>query len=271
MAQLIRNLADADYRIAPGIGSTDLKNFYHSPGKYDYERRSVSSDQVLINGSAGHVKILEPDTFDKHYVCINGSPRKDSKLFKDFEEANPGKIILKEPDWVPLEKMRDSVLSNKDAANLMSAGHSEVSVFWEHKGYPCKGRIDWLRPLPGQGYCHVELKTTAKDVWPIADFERQADKNFWDFQAGWYQEGLHQNGIVVTATVFIWVQNKPPYNCTVIEMDQTWVQSGRNQAKQTMDQLVQWKAQPEEERWNQHPKGIHYADKPKWSVREYAY
>ena len=271
MAQLIRNLADADYRIAPGIGSTDLKNFYHSPGKYDYERRSVSSDQVLINGSAGHVKILEPDTFDKHYVCINGSPRKDSKLFKDFEEANPGKIILKEPDWVPLEKMRDSVLSNKDAANLMSAGHSEVSVFWEHKGYPCKGRIDWLRPLPGQGYCHVELKTTAKDVWPIADFERQADKNFWDFQAGWYQEGLHQNGIVVTATVFIWVQNKPPYNCTVIEMDQTWVQSGRNQAKQTMDQLVQWKAQPEEERWNQHPKGIHYADKPKWSVRDYAY
>lgn len=269
MPQLIKNLPDPEYRLAPGVGSTDLKNFYHSPGKYEYERKVVSKDQTLVNGSAAHVKILQPALFDDQYICIEGSPRRDSKQFKEIVEANPNKIILKEPDWVPMEKMVESVANNPDAASLLRDGDAEVSVFWDHKGHPCKGRIDHLRPLAEGGYLHVELKTTGKDVWPVSDFERAADQGFWDFQAGWYQEGLHQNNIDIIGTVFIWVQNKAPYNCTVYQMDQDWVQSGRNQAKTTMDQLVHWKHQPEEERWNQHPKGIHYANKPKWSAREY--
>jgi exodeoxyribonuclease VIII len=139
-------------------------------------------------GNALHISILEPERFEKDFVCepdikdypgaldlaedykraakelglpVSGTKpvlktaiksASDKYKFWDdiYENSINGKKVLSIPDWRVCKAVTHRVKKHPAASELFKTGQAEQSIFWTDKdtGVPCKGRIDWLTNGP---------------------------------------------------------------------------------------------------------------------------
>lgn len=207
------------------ISKSRLANFSVCPSYFKWcEDNPQEETKELIEGSAFHKIVLEPETFDKEFIVAPTYDRrtKEGKLaYNHFcELVVSGITVITQEQYDMICGMRDSVLANPYAVKLLK-GNVEQSMYFvdEFTGVRCKVRPDVWRKVKDR-IVITDLKST-KSAKP-KDFARDLVKYNYDLQAFMYREGVSKVMDVPREKidfVFIAVEKKPPYLVNVMQVD----------------------------------------------------
>jgi len=232
-----------DYHAAPGASASRLKQLKRSAAhmRYDMDNPQEPTPAMII-GSATHSAILEPDLFVKEWGRLpEGDGR--SKLVKEAKAELIVEFgvdhILKPDAYDNILAMRDSVLGNALALDLLDGADTEVSHYWAERyllgtkpvEVDCKARIDALpREDSMWNHCVVDIKTTA-NASP-EEFRRSCFNFSYHLQCQHYLSAANRGRFI-----FIVVERDAPHCVAIYELDDDALELGR----QTRDSLLgQW-------------------------------
>ena len=179
----------------------------------DPTRPKFKETPSMIAGTHRHIAILEPDLFDKMFVCYKGEGDRRTKEYKEFAEKHKDKTVLKEEEYNEILYCRDAVLNDPVARILLKNGLYERSYFIDDKedGISKKIRLDIINSLA------------------ISDLKKcqNANKYEFEFDAGKYNLVIQAaysldiykkiSGIKKDNFVLIAVEEKYPYNVCCYE------------------------------------------------------
>ncbi len=178
-------------------------------------------------GTAAHVALLEPDRFASAVLC--GPADRRGKKWGEFLDANPGKLVLPEPEFDRVVAMQNTVMQNPTIRALTTrAGVSEASALWIDPDTQllCRCRPD--RYVPSLALA-AELKTTTNAS--AESFARTAEQFGYDLQSEFYTEGwARAGGGDVEDFIFIAVERDPPFAHQIFQFDEP----ERNRGRQIM-------------------------------------
>lgn len=244
MSAIIKyDMPEEEYHKSPGISSSAMKRALISAAHYKaYIDGEEEPTPAMELGTAVHGAILQQD-----YSKYIQSPdcRRGTKEWTAFEEANPGKILLKPDDFQTVEKMFKAFYGHSIAAKLISKGKAEVSIFTECKetGLAIRGRIDYLVIDGTKGYILDYKSTTSAQT---AAFANQIFDYRYDLSMAHYKALVQEAfGITVEDVFFIPQEKKEPFQLRTLRATDRMMEQGlndRNKAlyiiKQAMDKGV---------------------------------
>lgn len=214
------------------ISKSRLSNFSVCPAYFKWREENPEEEtKELIEGSAFHKLVLEPETFDKEFIVAPSFDRrtKEGKLaYNHFcELVVSGITVITQEQYDMICGMRDSVLSNPYAVKLLN-GSVEQSMYFvdDFTGIPCKVRPDVWRKVKDR-IVITDLKST-KSAKP-KDFARDLVKFNYDLQAYMYSYGASKVLDVPFENidfVFIAVEKKPPYLVNVMQVNGLVMEKG---------------------------------------------
>jgi hypothetical protein len=220
--------------------------------------------KALILGSAIHCATLEPESFDERYVVAPEGVGKQSKADKAIwaELDASGKIALSFDDGEQVMSVAHSVLAHKTASRLLTNGNAEVAVFGEMDGLNVKCKCDYLR----ENVAIIDLKTT----------EDASEKGFmksvlnygYHQQAAFYMDCLQSIGSPVEAFVFIVVEKSAPYAVGIYELDDTYIEMGRELNRRAMNT---YRECLETGNWYGYSTNIELLSPPAWAIKQAEY
>lgn len=154
--------------------------------------------------------------------------------------AATGKDIVS-VDQIPVaEQMIDAVLEKDISRVIFEDGKAEVTMMAIEplSGVLCKIRPDWL---PEGHDVIVDLKTAASAVFE--EFSRAAARYGYAIQAALYREIYRLiTGKKRPPFLHVVVENEPPYDCAIYEMDQEALESGEKKVRRALDIWAQCEA-----------------------------
>jgi hypothetical protein len=257
--------------------NSGLKHIARSPLHFiTILRTPVEPTPAMIIGSATHTAVLEPHLFDAQYVVLpDERPKRPSSVqlnakkpstetlyaidwWKSFNAANAGRQVLDAADHDQVRRMADAVRAHPVAADILSAGKAEQSVFWldEETGVQCKARVDWLR-----GAYPADLKTT--DSAAPDDFVRSVVRYRYMCQSAMYLDGLAAVGERVDDFPFIVVEKQPPYAVAVYMLDDAAIAEGRRLYRRDLATYA-WASATDS--WPGYPAEIRELSLPRWAM-----
>ena len=197
-------LPEDAYHADTALGSTDIKDLFHSPCDWQWKRlhpeEPEKKSHLDIGTSVHELVLLGKESFLKR---IEKSPypdfrKKEAREWRDQVLAD-GKVILTEDEYEQVIAAAGAILNSPNLRSEFTNGVPEVSIFWEEDGIRMKGRYDYLK-IRGV----VDLKTFSEK------FQQSllrtvtgtiADRRY-DLQACHYQHGrkamlgLFEKGLV---------------------------------------------------------------------------
>lgn len=215
-------------------------------------------------GTAAHVALLEPDRFAS--AVLSGPADRRGKKWSEFCDANPGKLVLPEPEFDRIMAMQNTVMQNPTLRALTTrAGVSEASALWvdPDTGVLCRCRPDrYVESLSMM----AELKTT-NDASPDG-FRRTAMRMGYDLGDVMYSEGWNRaGGGEVEDFIFIVVEREPPYAHAIYQLDEPARLRGRTIMQRALLTYQQCKAA---DRWPGYPAEVSRLNFPQWVYQENA-
>lgn len=211
-----------EYHAHKAIGSTTLKLGLQSmakiKAKVDGRIREKSTDYFDL-GKAAHSAVLERD-FD-NYVCGPDADKR-TKEWKEFEAANAGKLVLKEPQYLQVKGMYEAFYSHTLASKIVQGGKPESSFFVEILGQEYKARPDYTvvegSERGDKSAYLVDYKTCETLEY---DFCQRAVANYgYDVSAAHYIKVFSATTeIPVTEYYWIFQEKEAPYEIAVFRAD----------------------------------------------------
>ena len=192
--------------------------------------RPKNDSRALIQGTAIHTFILEPELLDSEFVVRPSFSGTGSQARKqDWELMNSDKKIITMDEYIMVKGMRDSVMNHPVASVLLKGGQAEQTFTWYDKntGVKCKIRPDYLN-----SFC-VDVKST-EDASETA-FNYTVRKYGYDIQGAFYLDGLNANGLGIERFYFIAIEKKPPYLVNVFCLSENDYQKGREKYIQGLE------------------------------------
>jgi exodeoxyribonuclease VIII len=251
------------YFAQPHLNNSGIKELLRSPAHYRHSltapREQTKAMQI---GSAVHCAVLEPAEFGKRYAAMpDGIDRrtKEGKALYAELEAN-GKEILSANDFRDVMNIAGAVNTHPTAADLLSGGKPEVSVFGELDGVLVKCRFDWLRD---DGIA-VDLKTTQNAS--SSEFARTVGKYSYHRQASFYLDVASSVGVNIHTFRFIAVETSAPYGISVVELDDEAIELGRTQY---LKALALYQNCVNFDDWPSYDTSIQTISMPKWAHYEF--
>lgn len=213
------------YHAGPGVSKSGLWTIHtQSPAHYRFGERKASAAFDL--GTACHLAILEPETFEAR--VIRGPADRRGNNWKEFqaEAANSGRLLLTMGDYDTAMTIRDAVHADPFLNALIVSPHSQVehSGYWvdEETGMMCRSRPDLYRPDLG---LIVDVKT-ALSAHPDA-FARSVINYGYHAQEAWYSDGYRALGQKVDGFLFLVWEKSAPYVTAKYELPPSIVAEGR--------------------------------------------
>lgn len=215
-------MSDEEYHAHKAIGSSTLKLGLESMAKLkaalDGKIPKKETDYFDL-GKAAHSAVLEQN-FDR-YVC-GPEVNKSTKAWKEFEEANPDKICLKESQYLQVRGMYEAFYAHTLAPRITNNGKPEQSFFVEIMGQEYKARPDYIVPEGSerevQSYYLVDYKTTSD-----LDYEsvQRAIANYgYDISAAHYKKVISEaTGRGITEYYWIFQETEAPFEIAVFRQD----------------------------------------------------
>lgn len=214
------------------ISKSRLSRIAYSPEYFKWcEDNPLSPSSAMVEGSAFHKLVLEPQDFDKEFAVAPNFDRRTKEgkaAYNHFcELAESGISVITEEQYKMISGMRDSVMKNPYARKLIN-GNIEQSMYYvdEFTGVRCKVRPDIWRRV-GDRIVVTDLKST-KSALP-SEFARDLVKYHYDMQSYMYSDGVSKTlGVPFENIdfVFIAVEKEPPYLCNVMQVDALVLQKG---------------------------------------------
>lgn len=233
-------MTEAEYDKIDAVRWSRLKALRTSALQYQHELWAEGKDSVAMRiGSAGHAFLLDPDAFEREFVCYKGERR--GNKWKDFEAAHGGLRILTETEWNRALGAATAVLQHPVASQLIAAGLQEHAITWTdpETGLLCKGRVDHA------GEYLVDLKFTG--VIEPRRFMSHAARMGYHGQVAFYGDGLRESGFRLHPEPrLVVVQNEPPFDVVAYRIPEVAVDAGRALYRDLLGQL---KACIEGDRW----------------------
>ena len=229
---LVYDLPNDVYHASAGISYSGLRNFSRSPAHYfglhlDPRRPPQEAKGGQLEGTLAHCAILEPQEVKNRYA-IGPTVNRNTKVWKEFVEANPTKVCIQLEQYQTAINQANSVRAIPDVARLFSAGMPEVSAYWidNATGELCRCRPDWVHPVGDRGVILVDVKTYS-DASP-REFSRQVARKGYHGQAAWYSDGYQAaSGLTVLGFVFVAVESEWPHASSAVMLDDEGMAKGR--------------------------------------------
>jgi exodeoxyribonuclease VIII len=238
----------AEYDAIEALNMSRLKEMKRSPQHYRHALTHPKRSGALTLGNATHVAVLEPERFvaefaswDRRTKGGNSAPR-NGQFWDAFLNANAGKTILTEDEWLQAHDIAAAVRADAVAMRYLAAGEPEVTFEWEMYGRSCKGRVDWLTTIEGSPTI-VGLKTS-RDCRHFA-FGSQAAKLGYHWQWSWYHDGYEAIREIKPALVEIVVESAAPHAVAVYRIPDDIIEQGRDEYTELLEQLKQCEATDE--------------------------
>lgn len=196
-----------------------------------HEDNPQEQNKEMLEGSAFHKIVLEPDTFEKEFIVSPTFDRrtKEGKLAYTFfnETVEQGIYVITTEQFNMIRDMKESIMKNPYAVKLIR-GNAEQSMYFKDEltGVNCKVRPDIWRKV-GDRIVIVDLKST-RSALPN-DFSKDVVKFHYDLQAYMYCYGASKVlniPIENVDFVFIAVEKTAPYLINVMQADKYVLQKG---------------------------------------------
>lgn len=244
-------LSDEERKLYRGIGlsKSSLDRINKSVQHY-FKARPKSSSAMKL-GSAFHCIVLEPEKFPDQYVLepeINRRTKAGKEEWEAFETENKEKSVLSQNDWDTVHWMRDSVLSNGLACEMLDSnvGLAEGMIMWNDPitGVLMKGIFDFLNPVQRT---IIDLKSTGDAS------NDKLEKDLWSTDMRYYvQAAIYQDGIQKVTKEsdwdfhFIFVEKNPPFGTRVVRIPEKGIELGRLHYQENIERLIRWLTEAQE-------------------------
>jgi hypothetical protein len=205
----------ADPVMVPSLSSTGARTLVaECPAVYWHQRQNAERKRVFDIGTAGHLMVLEPESFDSRVRVIDADDYKKQAARDARDQAYADgltPLLASEADMV--RAMRDVLYADPIARHAFEGGRAEQTMIWRDResGTWCRSRPDYLPP---HARYLVDYKTSTSAN------PRQFEKALWDYgyfqQAAWYLDGAqHVLGARPERFAFVVQSKKPPYLVSV--------------------------------------------------------
>lgn len=183
------------------LSFSSLKAFKESPATFiEYKLAKREPSDAMLFGSMLHCLVLEPQDFDKRYLCledadicaqIGGAKPRATKAYKEWYQTSVGEAgdreIVETNDYISAKIIASNVLHNRASAKVLDKGwEHEKPIEWEFKNFMFKGFID------GKGDKAIFDLKTCPDAAPLK-FQREIINNSYYLQAAMYLYGVAEN------------------------------------------------------------------------------
>ena len=156
-----------------------------------------------------------------------------------FEAENEGKLIVSQEEYDQLTAMRDGILTNPTARNLIqSDGMRERPIRWQHSGTGlwCKAKPDLMT-----FDFFVDLKT----IDSLANWTKHVANFGYHRQQSFYQSGdraitehfRHRNP--PKEFVFVVVEKQAPFEAAAFTLDESTVMQGQAENEAALIELAE--------------------------------
>lgn len=258
-------ISAAAYFALPAINASTLKPMRRSPAhaRYAMEHPADPTGPQDL-GQATHCAILEPERFEEDY----GRAKYQQKVLKAERawwkeaEQDPDRIWLRPKDYDAACAMRDRAWANGDARALLDVRQRrvEVSAVWHDEDYRLWGK------------CRVDLLTMHEGWSVVADLKTCRDAREWRFSkdideygyhlsAGWYLRGLNILAPRPRLYRFICVENQPPHEVKVWQLDDRDIAQGE---QEILELAVQYRDCEDTGVWPGYAPGVENIRLPKY-------
>ena len=211
------------------IGKSGLDLIARSPAHYwarylDPNRVRKPDTPAQAFGSLVHAAILEPHKVEKLYV-VAPDLNKNSNAYKDWKATHAGLLIVDADDMQTALQMRDAVMSNARARQLLELGGiTEEPIYARDPETGVLVKIKPDRYIPSHRII-LDLKTTT-DARPHA-FAKSVAEYRYHVQDAFYTDVAAWAGDAVDWFFFIALEKEPPYGVAVYQLDSDATDKGR--------------------------------------------
>lgn len=205
----------------------------------EYLRHPPAPTEAMELGQATHAAVLEPDLFEKEWVCglttdsgahLPRTSNANKARWAEFEAKHHGKGILKLADWEMCLSLRDAVRKHPAARELLygAKGVNELSGVYDDPdtGIRCKFRLDRYTTWDRYGTI-IDFKTARNAS--RRTFGRDASNLGYYSQAWQYLHGLEVLAPAPRRFIFIVAEKEPPFAVAVYEVGQDALQAGKEE------------------------------------------
>lgn len=271
------NLSNEAYHSGPGISKSGLWTIYtKTPAHYRFEERPERAPAHLDLGTATHIALLEPGTFEDR--VLEGPADRRGNRWKDYEAQAlaTGRVLLTLGDAEKCLRIRDAgercdVLRQvRQGAIIEASGYATCP----QTGVLLRCRPDAYNPALGM---ILDLKTARGGG--VREFQRATAEYGYHMQEAFYTDvwklaATDEGGgtAAVDAFVFVVIESAAPFLVSTYELKPGAVEEGR---KAYQSALARYATCLERERlgmpltraWPGYPPEPEPLDIPRWAYK----
>lgn len=234
----VPELTNEEYHAAEGLSSTGIRKIINgTPAHYKaYLDRKEESTSAMKLGTVIHKAILEPQLFEKEFICkpegMNFATI-DSKAWKQASERS-GMQIVAFDDFHMIREIQKNFRTDPKLRQLFSGGAVEQSYFWkdEASGVFCKCRPDYF-----DGTRVIDIKT-AESASPKA-FQHSIGKYGYHHQSAFYLDGLSQlTEKRLTDFIHVVIEKEAPYSVAIYVLDDASLDRARDDLRDAISTVA---------------------------------
>lgn len=261
----VEGMSADDYFGTDGYESnSSLKPILRSTAHYVHNKNEIKVDKPHFRlGSAIHAAILEPVRFKDEYVVsqvFDGRTTAGKQAKAEFYAANKGKFIITDDDMEAINGIAENVSYHDDAMQLLKAGKSEVSYFWQDEETDV-----WMRARADSESRYATLDIKSTDDASSKGFIKSCAKFSYDMQAYIYSEARSKVTGENKQFVFLAVEKKAPYTVGLYVASKEMLASGLLQYREALRRLVEYRANPKARLGYQPDGKIQELEWPTWA------
>lgn len=222
---------DREYDAMNGIRRSDLWWMDKTPAHFRYHMANKEPQTpALLFGSAAHKYILEHHEFYEEYAVVPPVDRRTKagkEIIETFKHDHQNQTWIDHADMMEISQMRDALYGNAEIAQILNAEHrTEVPFIWidDETGEVCKCKADIITAIDGIPTV-IDYKTTLS--CEDGAFERAARKFGYDFQCGFYLEGINKCTMEEHQFAFIAQEKTAPYLSRLYICDDGFIEQGK--------------------------------------------
>jgi hypothetical protein len=219
-------VTETEYEKIDAVRWSRLRSLRKSALQYKHDIETERDDAAHFRiGRAIHCYVLEPESFDDHFVCYRDSKSVGEgakKRWQAFQEANADKTILDVAEYEAAVGAARALLSHPVASAFLVGGLKEHTVTWvdEKTGLRCKARLDHYRSRL------VDIKS-GRDIVPRV-FAVTCARLGYHAQAAFYLDGALVNGYVMDEEpVLLAVESSAPFDVVPYRLGDDVIKAGR--------------------------------------------